>query len=105
MIPILLAGPDFVRGGTVLDGVAQLRLAFTLFTVGFFDTSAFRFLIAAYDTLEPGRGRGAFCTPICPRTQFKQPLFGIFAMQRAWYSFGLKLPNTISASVSISVKT
>jgi hypothetical protein len=35
------------RGGTILDRVARLVLVFTLFAVGFFDTSAFRLSLAA----------------------------------------------------------
>jgi hypothetical protein len=54
---IFLAGPDLGEGsGAVLDGITQLEPAFTLFLAGFFDTSTFRFLIAACETSEPGRG-------------------------------------------------
>jgi hypothetical protein len=72
---------------------------------GLFDTSTFHFLIAAYEALKPGRGRGAYGTPICSRTLFKWPPFRIFTVQRASYSFGLKLPNTFLAFVSTSAKT
>jgi hypothetical protein len=87
---IFLADPDLDDGGTVLDGAAQLGPAFIVFAVGFFDTSTFHFMIAAYEASEPGRGQGAYDTPICSRTQFKRPPFGIIAMQRVSYSFGPK---------------
>jgi hypothetical protein len=91
---IFLAVMDLGEGGTVLDSVAQPGLAFALFVASFFDTSTFHFLIATYEASEPGRGRGAYDTPIFSRTRFKQPPFGIFAILRASCSFSLKLPNT-----------
>jgi hypothetical protein len=68
---MLLAGPDLGEGGAVFDSGARPGPAFTLFIVDFFDTSAFQFLIAACEALEPGRRRGAYNTPICSRTRFK----------------------------------
>jgi hypothetical protein len=53
---IFLAGPDLGRDGATLDGVVQPEPAFALFAVGFFDTSAFNFMIAACEASEPGRG-------------------------------------------------
>jgi hypothetical protein len=70
-IPIFLTSPSFDGGGAILDGVAQLGLAFILFAVGFFDTSVFCFLRAACEALDPGMGWGVYDTPICSRTQFK----------------------------------
>jgi hypothetical protein len=84
-----------------LDGSAQLRPAFYFFTPGPFDTSAFHFYLCS----EPGRGRGAYDTPICSRTLFKWLPLRIFTMQRVSYSFGPKLPNTFLASISTSAMT
>jgi hypothetical protein len=70
-MPIFLAGPILGGGGAILDGEAQLRPAFALLAADFFDTSAFHFLLAAYEALEPGRGWGAYGTPIYSRTRFK----------------------------------
>jgi hypothetical protein len=61
---IFLAGPDLGGGGAILDSMAWLGPAFALFTVGFFDTLAFHFLTAACEASKPGRGRGAYDTPI-----------------------------------------
>jgi hypothetical protein len=91
---IFLAIMDLGEGGAVLDCVAQPGLAFAIFVAGFIDTSAFHFLIATYEASEPGRGWGAYGTPIFSRTQFKLLPFGIFAILRASCSFSLKLPST-----------
>jgi hypothetical protein len=71
-------------GGTVIwDVMTQLRPTFTLFMIGFFDTSAFRFFMATWEASEPGTGWGAYGIPICSRTQLSQPPFGIFTATRA----------------------
>jgi hypothetical protein len=44
---IFLAGLGLDEGDTILDVVAQPEPALALFVVGFFDTSAFHFLLAA----------------------------------------------------------
>jgi hypothetical protein len=102
---IFLDSPGLGSGGTVLDGMARSGLAFVLFTVGFFDTSAFHFLRATCEASESGTGWGAYGTPICSRTQFKRPPFGMFATLRASCYFVLKLPKTLLTSTSISTKT
>jgi hypothetical protein len=69
---IFLAGIILGRGcGAVLNDIIRPKPAFALFMAGFFDTLAFHFLIAACEALEPGRGRGAYDTPIYSRTRFK----------------------------------
>jgi hypothetical protein len=79
-MPIFLAIPDLGGGGTALDGTTQLGPAFTFFVASLFDTSAFHFLIVACEATEPVRGQGENDNPICSRTQFKLPPFGIFAV-------------------------
>jgi hypothetical protein len=104
-MPIFLAGLILGGGSVVLDGEAWPEPALALLEAGFFDTSAFHFLLATCEASEPGRGWGAYDTPICSRTQFKRPVFRIIAILRVSYSLGPKLPTTLSASISISAKT
>jgi hypothetical protein len=56
---IFFGGPILDGGSAVLDGVARLGPVFTLFTAGFFDTSAFHLPPAVWEASLPGRGRGA----------------------------------------------
>jgi hypothetical protein len=102
--PTFLAGPALGRGATILDEGARPEPAFAFLVASFFATSAFRFLLADCEAAEPGWGRGKYGTPICSRTWFKRPSFGIFATLKASYSLGPKLPSTFSASVSTSAK-
>jgi hypothetical protein len=62
-MPIFLVGLVLSGGVTILDGGARPEPTFTLLAVGFFDTSAFHFLLVACEALEPGRGWGAYDTP------------------------------------------
>jgi hypothetical protein len=55
---IFLDGPSLNGGGAILDGVAQPGLAFILFVVDFLDTSAFHFMMAAWEASELGTGWG-----------------------------------------------
>jgi hypothetical protein len=56
---IFLDGPVLDGGGATLDEVAQTGLVFAFFVASFFDTSAFRFSLTAWEALLSGRGHGA----------------------------------------------
>jgi hypothetical protein len=62
---MFVVGPGLGGGVTDLNSRVLLGLAFAFLAADFLDTSAFRFLIAACDALEPGRGHRA----VIPRSE------------------------------------
>jgi hypothetical protein len=61
--PTFLTNPDSDGGGATLDGWVLTGIAFTFLAPGLLDNLALRFLIAACEASELGRGRGVYDTP------------------------------------------
>jgi hypothetical protein len=101
-MPTFLAGPALGRGGTILDEGAQSKPAFAF--LGFLCHLGLPFLICRLRGHGARLWTGKVRHPIYSRTQFKRPSFVIFATLRALYCLGPKLPSTLFASVSTSIK-
>jgi hypothetical protein len=63
MMLIFFVGPGLDGGGVIVDGMARLGPAFILFAAGFFDTSDFCFLMAAWGGIRARNGAGSVRHP------------------------------------------
>jgi hypothetical protein len=93
MMVIFFVGPGLDGGGVILDGMARLGPAFILFAAGFFDTSNFCFLMAAWGHQSQEWGRERTTPP------FVQELSSNDYHSECWPIRGHHIPSARSSLV------